>query len=716
MHYNAYLTLNPKFRMRNLFVHPPKRISGIPTKRPDKPTNGFLQHQAFDNSLLANIITTVSTGEIIIANNAACKLLGYSKKELLTKNRSDIFDVHERSFIKMLKQRTADGHSAAVMQALKKNGNFLTCEITSAVFLNESGIETAITTISDMSQGILKQKNIDAKKEKIVSGNIAVAQLKSDGRLAANNEWIKYIAKASYDVMWDWDIVTGGIYVGDSIEEVFGYKIKNNTVNFTDFSACLIPEERLVVKRKLLKMLGSANKGWNDSYMFRRHDGSLASTTSRASIIRDEKGKAIRMIGAIQDISRVQELEKKLKDQIVIQKTGIKKEKISAASISLAKSKQKRIDTQKDKIIAANIILAQVKSDARLAENNELYIDKFSLASKLSFDAIWDWNLVTNDFFLGEGFEALFGYTIKSAAGNMADWSKHLHHEDKKMVEKGMRAAIASSATRWEQAYRFIRFDGSVAKVFGRASIVRDASGKAIRMIGVIHDLSRQNELEEKLEQEIGLKQKQITEAAADAKDAERSDIGKELHDNVNQLLGASRLYIDMAKQGGKDMEKYLSRSSEYTLTAIEEIRKLTRGLTSDIIKNYGLCEAIENIARDTMEVNPVKISFLGKGFMESSVNDKFKLNIFRIVQEQLNNILKYAKAKKIVITLSQNKTSVKLVISDNGIGFDTTKKQKGIGLANIKSRAASYNGKAEFVSQPGLGCILTVLFSIIIL
>jgi signal transduction histidine kinase len=196
-----------------------------------------------------------------------------------------------------------------------------------------------------------------------------------------------------------------------------------------------------------------------------------------------------------------------------------------------------------------------------------------------------------------------------------------------------------------------------------------------------------------------------------DAKSTERSEIGKELHDNVNQLLGASKLYIDMAKLGGNNSEMCLSRSSEYTLTAIEEIRRLTKGLTTDIIRTLGLEEAIENICRDTMEVNPVKVSFSVKSFKDESVGEKFKLNLFRIVQEQLNNILKHAHATEVDIRLTQNKKSIILSISDNGIGFDTTVKQKGIGIANIKSRAANYKGTANFISYPGGGCVLCVTF-----
>src|SRR5687767_11945372 len=99
-----------------------------------------LHHLAFDNSLLANIISTVSTGQIIKANMAACKLLGYSKKELLTKSRKDIFNVTENNFVEMLRKRTADGHAKAEVELIKKNGNLSPCEVTSVVFLGDHGI------------------------------------------------------------------------------------------------------------------------------------------------------------------------------------------------------------------------------------------------------------------------------------------------------------------------------------------------------------------------------------------------------------------------------------------------------------------------------------------------------------------------------------------------------------------------------------------------
>lgn len=280
---------------------------------------------------------------------------------------------------------------------------------------------------------------------------------------------------------------------------------------------------------------------------------------------------------------------------------------------------------------------------------------------------------------------------------------------------------LASNRKSWSDTYTLKRHDGSVAVVDSRASIVRNEKGKAVRLIGATQDVSRVHELEnklleqiiihkEKLEQEIKLRELQIAEATKNARDTERSDIGKELHDNINQLLGASKLYVDMAKRGGGDTEMYLNRSSEYTLTAIDEIRKLTHRLRTDIIKSLGLSQAIHNIMRDTMEVNPIKISCT-LNFTEHSVNNEFKVNVFRIVQEQMNNILKHSKATKAGISFMQNKKSIVLSISDNGVGFDTTKKGNGIGIDNIKSRAASYNATADFISEPGKGCILSITF-----
>ena len=128
--------------------------------------------------MLANIITVVGSGNILMVNNAAAKLLGYSKKALITKNRSDIFDIDDSNFKKMLKQRAEAGQSLATITAIKKTGKQFPCEISSALITGEDGIEKAISTLVDLTKKIKNQQIIDDKREEVVLNNIDLANAK----------------------------------------------------------------------------------------------------------------------------------------------------------------------------------------------------------------------------------------------------------------------------------------------------------------------------------------------------------------------------------------------------------------------------------------------------------------------------------------------------------------------------------------------------------
>jgi signal transduction histidine kinase len=82
---------------------------------------------------------------------------------------------------------------------------------------------------------------------------------------------------------------------------------------------------------------------------------------------------------------------------------------------------------------------------------------------------------------------------------------------------------------------------------------------------------------------------------------------------------------------------------------------------------------------------------------------------LYRIAQEQVNNIVKYAKASEATITLKTGPRNIMLSIADNGVGFDPSQKAKGIGLKNISSRVEFYSGKLNIRTAPGKGCTLEV-------
>ena len=114
------------------------------------------------------------------------------------------------------------------------------------------------------------------------------------------------------------------------------------------------------------------------------------------------------------------------------------------------------------------------------------------------------------------------------------------------------------------------------------------------------------------------------------------------------------------------------------------------------------LIESIEALGR-------LDIQFFSAPDAEDRMDANLKLTLYRILQEQLNNIVKHAEASTVSIELFQENSLIKLVVTDNGKGFDINAIKKGLGLENIKNRAELQNGIAEIISFPKKGCKLKV-------
>ncbi len=219
--------------------------------------------------------------------------------------------------------------------------------------------------------------------------------------------------------------------------------------------------------------------------------------------------------------------------------------------------------------------------------------------------------------------------------------------------------------------------------------------------------------LEKMLEEEKLAKQKEITEAVISAQEKERQGLGSELHDNINQILAGSLLYLGLAKRELGNENAHFRETEKLISSAIDEIRKLSHSLIPPALSESEFLEAIRNIVQITGRTSGVLIRLQAFGFDESLLPDKMKLNIYRIIQEQFNNIIKHASAKKILVRLTQENNNTILSIKDDGIGFDTTMKSGGVGLMNMKTRASLFNGELKISSAPGKGCELKVVFTL---
>ena len=207
-------------------------------------------------------------------------------------------------------------------------------------------------------------------------------------------------------------------------------------------------------------------------------------------------------------------------------------------------------------------------------------------------------------------------------------------------------------------------------------------------------------------------KQKLIARAIVDAQEKERAEIGKELHDNINQILSTTKLYLELAKSDNKERLSLISRSAGNIHQAIHEIRNISRSLVPTSIGDLGLLDSLTDLVESVQTTRAIQVEFHPVGNFDEKLSDKTKLMLFRIIQEQVNNVLKHSGARKLIIELVLEATEnrIELSITDDGKGFNPEKTgKKGLGLSNIMSRADLFGGKVTIQSAPGRGCKLSV-------
>jgi signal transduction histidine kinase len=201
--------------------------------------------------------------------------------------------------------------------------------------------------------------------------------------------------------------------------------------------------------------------------------------------------------------------------------------------------------------------------------------------------------------------------------------------------------------------------------------------------------------------------QRQLTQQIIAAQERERESIGRELHDNVNQVLTTVKLYLELIQTDPAQGTQLLPRSISYLQNCISDIRNLSRELSAPTLGTRSIVDAI-NALVEMVARSGLAIEFSHEQYQQVLPKEQ-KLALYRILQEQINNIQKHSGASKVHITLAQDSRETTLRIADNGRGFDPTQQRGGIGLNNIRSRARALGGSSRIETGPGRGCTLVI-------
>jgi len=370
-------------------------------------------------------------------------------------------------------------------------------------------------------------------------------------------------------------------------------------------------------------------------------------------------------------------------------------------------------------ILSEGIIIAShrdITAQKEVEEELRIFNERYKLVTKATNEAIWDLDLVTNEMAWSDGYKTLFGHGFDESEYGLDFWELNIHPDERKEVILGFTDFLKQHSTPyWECEYRFKKNDGSYAHVLDKGYLIFDKENTPLRMVGAMQDITERKKLEYELLIRERNKQNQIAQAVVFAQEKERAEIGKELHDNVGQLLTTTKLYLEMLKHKLDDPIELVERGTRHINMVIHTIRNLSHSLVPSSIKDLGLNASVNDLIDNVQTPGNINISYLSPPDLENKLEESLKLTLYRIIQEQLNNIVRHADATYVTIELFEEDHFIKLNITDNGIGFSTATMKKGHGFKNITSRAELQNGSLDIISNPGMGCKIIIQIPIIL-
>ena len=353
----------------------------------------------------------------------------------------------------------------------------------------------------------------------------------------------------------------------------------------------------------------------------------------------------------------------------------------------------------------------EITEEAKLQEQLTNSIERYNFVNEATSDAIYDWEISNNIIYRGKGFALLFGYHEPYIT---LDYRfTRIHPSDVKKIRSVYLNALEDPRMkRWNVKYRFKDAKGIYRNVVDKAFIIRE-NDKAIRVIGAIQDITEYNQLQEKLVLQEESKKRAIVRSIIETQEKERRQLSVELHDNVNQILSSCKLMLELAKENKEKAPLLTEKSYQSIQLAIAEIRKISHNLNPSAVEDFGLKEAIAEMVDKINLSEKVKVNFKFSTGKKALLNSEDKIAIYRIIQEQLNNIVKHADAKNVLVEIAMKSSQVHLLIEDDCNGFNSKKANTGIGLKNIHHRVEYYHGTISIVTARKKGCRMIITLNI---
>ncbi len=347
-------------------------------------------------------------------------------------------------------------------------------------------------------------------------------------------------------------------------------------------------------------------------------------------------------------------------------------------------------------VVVNDDVTEQVRAEEALRKTERLLVE----AETLGQTGSWEQDLISGAIVNSEANQRLFFGDDASKGVRLEDYVDVIHPDDRAWVIERRGQLLAGTGS-GDIEYRVVRPDGSLHWIFGRATVVRDESGRPLRVYGTNADITERKRAEE----ELGRRTRQLealSRRLIEAQEAERRAVARELHDDFGQVLTA--LKLNLQARGHGDAE-----SIALVDGAIARMRELAQDLRPPLLDELGLEASLRwYVEREAKRAGLA--SRLALAPLAQRPPAAVETTCFRVAQEALTNVIRHAQAHVVDVELSAANGTLQLVVHDDGRGFDVSAARKRAahggsqGLLSMQERVALAGGDLDIDSVPGQG------------
>lgn len=318
--------------------------------------------------------------------------------------------------------------------------------------------------------------------------------------------------------------------------------------------------------------------------------------------------------------------------------------------------------------------------------------------------------------FISDRFKQIMSISEDGFFTNIYDWFKEENLNEDFITSL---RNILSRGQSWNGELNLTDLDGDLIWLdMSMQPVLHDKSGET-KILAIGRDVTEEKEAKQR-SREINREaiEKRVREQQyrsvliLEGQEEERKRISQEIHDGIGQMLTGLKLNLEgITPSDSPHMKKRIRDTKDLMKSVIKEVRRVSFNLTPSSLVDFGITPAMKKISQEVSALTNTEVVFENRTNFINRLDKNVETNLYRIVQEAVNNGIKYAAADKIVISFEHNPSHLIVIVEDNGKGFEFKKLEKtghfgasGHGIFNMKERAAFINGSLDIQTKLGVG------------